>query len=419
MVTLERQRNTAWGLTWLAYASYYTGRKGFGAAKKSLHDQLGVSEATLGAIDTAYLLAYAFGQFVSGWAGDRIGARRLVGYGMLLSSVACALFGLSGQALVFGGLFALNGIAQSTGWPGTTRAMAEWTTPKNRGTVMAFWATCYQVGGFAATMAAGWLLGQYGWRGTFWGPAIWMALVALLVLRLLSSPPAGESHAAQVTENAASAVQSQPASRVEIARVEARRDAQRRVLRSPLLWCYGGSYFFIKFIRYALLFWLPYYLAKELHYSDKAAVYMSACFEVGGVLGVVGVGMISDRFRRVPRAIPAAASLAVLALLLLGYSLSSVSSDVGVGVSLGLIGAALFGPDALISGAAAQDVGGNEAAAMATGFVNGIGSIGAMIEGLVVPLISARYGWSALFPSLALGALGAALMLLPALRWAR
>jgi sugar phosphate permease len=83
----------------------------------------------------------------------------------------------------------------------------------------------------------------------------------------------------------------------------------------------------------------------------------------------------------------------------------------------------LFGPDALLSGAAAQDTAGTAAAATATGFVNGIGSLGAVLEGLVVPRIVPRlkdgFDWSAFFPALALFALGAVLALLPTLRGAK
>ena len=74
-------RNAAWALTWLAYASYYFGRKGFSVAKSTLRHTLGVSEAALGVIDTLYLAAYALGLFCSGYVGDRVGARRLIGYG--------------------------------------------------------------------------------------------------------------------------------------------------------------------------------------------------------------------------------------------------------------------------------------------------------------------------------------------------
>ena len=85
-------------------------------------------------------------------------------------------------------------------------------------------------------------------------------------------------------------------------------------------------------------------------------------------------------------------------------------------LALSLVGAALFGPDSLLCGAAAQDAGGPRAAATATGFVNGVGSVGAILEGVTVPLVTERYGWGALFPVLVGLAVLASLALLPTLR---
>src|SRR3954470_7968251 len=104
-------RHAAWGLTWLAYASYYFGRKGFSVAKSTLRHALGISEAALGVIDTVYLAAYALGLFGSGYVGDRVGARRLIGYGLCGSALCCALFGAMNGALWFGVLFFVNGLA--------------------------------------------------------------------------------------------------------------------------------------------------------------------------------------------------------------------------------------------------------------------------------------------------------------------
>lgn len=412
----KRDRNVAWGLTWLAYATYYTGRKGFSVAKKSIHEKLGVSEAALGAIDTAFLVAYSIGQFGSGLLGDRIGARRLIGYGMLLSAIACAAFGAASAALMFGVLFFVNGLAQASGWPGTTRAMAEWTTPKNRGTVMAFWATCYQVGGIVATALASRLLGGFGWKAAFFGPAILIALVGILVLVFLKVGPgarAPQADAQVIDVERPAARESQPDTLDE---ATLRRRARRAVLRSVVLWCYGASYFSIKFIRYALLFWLPYYLSKRLGYGEEQAGYMSTAFEVGGIAGVIGIGIASDRLKRFSRSALAALGLLALAGALVLYALFGSTSTLANVVFLALVGAALFGPDSLISGAAAQDAGGPYAAATATGFVNGMGSIGAALEGLAVPAMSARWGWGAVFWSFVGLAVLAALALVPTLR---
>jgi sugar phosphate permease len=394
----------AWGVTWLAYASYYAGRKGFSVSKKTIRDEFGVSESALGAIDTVYLSAYAVGQFVSGALGDRIGSRRLVTIGMLISAAACGAFGSASTAIAFGVFFTINGFAQATGWPGTTRAMAEWTTLENRGTVMSYWATCYQVGGLAATWACGFLIAKYGWRSTFIVPAAWMVLIAILVYALLRQGPGAEAP----RESGAA-----PPNSEEIGKL--RREAQRQVLRSPALWSYGASYFFIKFVRYAVLFWMPYYLANTLKYERDDAAFVSTAFEVGGTLGVIAIGNLSDRVRRFSRPALSLISLVGLGFALLLYWRVETSGWIANVLALALIGALLFAPDSLLSGASAQDAGGPYAAAMATGMVNGIGSVGAVLVGAILPQLSKTWGWGVLFPVLAGMAFCAAVALVPSL----
>jgi sugar phosphate permease len=394
----RRQRNLVWAVTWLAYATYYLGRKGFSAAKHSLKSAGVLDTAALGAIDTAYLAAYSLGQFISGVLGDRIGARRLIGYGLLLSAGLCALFGSLSSALLLALVFTMNGLVQATGWPGTTRAIAEWTTPENRGTVMGLWSTCYQVGPFLAGPLAGMLILRFGWRSAFQIPALLMAAVALLVLALVRPGPR--------------AVQAAPTSSAEDA--AQRRSAQRAVVKNPILWSYGASYFFIKFTRYALALWLPFYLSEQLTYDVGKANLVASAFEGGGFLGVIVMGIISDR------ATLGRVALSAIALLLLALALFAGAQLVGPNTALNVlllaaIGAFLFAPDSILCGAAAQDAGGRNAAAMATGFVNGVGSIGAFIEGLSVPLLAKRFGWQALFPCLVGMAVMGAVCLLPAL----
>src|SRR6187549_543109 len=395
------ERYAAWGLTWVAYASYYLGRKGFSVVKSTLRHSLGISERALGLIDTFYLAAYALGLFFSGYVGDRVGARRLIVWGLGASALCCAAFGAMNTALWFGVLFFVNGLAQSTGWPGTTRAMAEWTTPQNRGTVMAFWCTCYQVGSIVASDFAAYLLHRNGWRAAFFGPALAMLGVALLIFLFLrrGDQPTAPASAAQAQRDSV-----------------ARKAAQRTALHNPVLWAFGASYFFIKYVRYALLFWLPYYLHGTLGYAVDRAAYVSNAFEAGGIVGVIAIGMLSDRVRRFSRA-----ALAMLSLFGLGLALLLCAAlpphDVWLTVgALALVGALLFGPDSLLSGAAAQDVGGLAAAATATGLVNGVGSLGGMLEGLSLPTISGYFGWQAMFPLLSGLALCAALALIPAAR---
>ena len=71
------------------------------------------------------------------------------------SVISNIVFGFSDSAITFAIFMGLNGLAQSVGWGNTVGSMATWFHQDERGRVMGFWATCYQVGGvFGSGLAA-------------------------------------------------------------------------------------------------------------------------------------------------------------------------------------------------------------------------------------------------------------------------
>ncbi|MBI2897381.1 MAG: MFS transporter [Deltaproteobacteria bacterium] len=388
-------RRTVFALTWVSYASYYLCRKGFGVTKARIEHTLGISSGWLAAIDTVYLITYAAGQFGSGILGDRIGARRLLAIGMIGSALACLAFGSAQGAIVLMVAFAVNGLLQSTGWPGNTKVMADWYPPQERGTAMGVWSTCYQAGGLAATAVATALLGAFGWRWAFRGPAIWVALVGVVLwLFLRDRPPI--SATGRGAEDRGEDVD------------EERREAFYRVILSPTVWSFGAAYFCLKIIRYSLLFWLPYYLHTALGYSESHAGYLSVSFEVGGIAGTLLAGYLSDRIPGRRRSLVATGMMLALAAALLLYSVLASWGGVANFAGMALVGLLLFGPDSILAGAAAQDLGGKHAAGTATGFVNGMGSVGAILQGAFTVSVREAFGWTAVFYAfLGLSVLGA------------
>jgi sugar phosphate permease len=378
-------------LTWGAYAAYYLTRKDFAVAKKTLEGELGLSREALGWIDTGYLAAYAGGMFLWGLLVDRLGAKRVLVGGMLASAACAVAFGLSSTVVGFAVAFGLNGIFQCTGWPATVKVMAGWFPRAGRGAVMGVWSTNYQVGSLIANPVAAALLVACGWRAAFHGPALALAGVALLVLALLPAGPGPEEEAARPAGTTAG--------------------GGRAVLRVPLLWALGAAYFFMKLTRYVLLFWLPYYMQDALGYSAGIAATLPLAFEVGGAGGALAIGWLSDRAGgRIP--------VAVLALLGLALALPAYgfAARYGIGanvIALAVVGFCLFGPDSLLAGTVAQDLGGARDAGTAAGVINGLGSLGPILSGPATAIMSARFGWSAVFTALGGGALLAALVLAP------
>ena len=396
-------RARIFGLTWLSYFSFYFARKNFSIVKKNIED-LGLgTKADFASIDTAYLSAYAVGQFVWGFTGDRVSPRKLLAFGMLGTAALAAIAGLGGTLGIILIAFGLNGLFQSTGWPTNGRIMASWFGTRERGVVMGYWGTCYQVGPIFAAMFAAYLLGRFGWQAAFLGPAIWVAVVGVAVLLLVRDRPSTVGFA----DPDVGAPADDEALRAE------RRAALRALLRSPTVWLLGANYFCVKLIRYSLWFWLPYYFGTQLEYSDATAGYMSTSFDIGGVIGVIAAGLLADRMFGRRRIAVAAVGLLALAVGMYVYSKIGASSMAANFVCMMVIGVFLFGPDSLVSGAASQDAGGPRAAAMACGMINGIGSIGAVLQGFVTVYVSETYGWDALFDVFLVLALLGAVTLIP------
>lgn len=390
------RRRRVFVLTWLSYATYYFARKNLPVVKRTLQTQLGVSTFALAAIDSGFLASYAVGQFAGGWLGDRVGARRLLGCGMIASAALIAAFGASSSALPFAVFFGLNGFVQATGWPGNVKVMAAWYGPKERGAVMGFWSTCFQVGPLVATALAAFLLAHYGWRAAFFGPALWVAAVGVLVLLLLQESP----HAQGPQESRPA-----PPLRAQV------RTAAREALRNPVVWLLGASYFGMKLIRYSIDFWLPYYLERTLGYRRDTAAYVSTAFQFGGIFGAVIIGYVSDRYFPGRRGAIAGLCTVLLAFALLLYGRVAPLGLLPNFAAMALVGFCLFGPDSLISGVAAQDLGGPLASATVAGVINGCGSVGAVAQGALVAYVSERFGWQAVFQALMLLAALSALAL--------
>jgi len=401
----------AFTLSWLSYASYYLVRKNFAVVKTTLETDIGMSRELLGTIDTTYLALYAIGQFLNGALGDRLGARRVIAAGMLLASAAGFAMGFGQSATVFLVFYSLNGLFQSTGWSNNVKAMTPWFGAQQRGKIMGVWCTNYVVGGLAATALATFILSHWGWRWAFFVPAAWVAAVGLMVLVFMVERPQDRGLPPVNPDDAGDATSAGAGSTAGAA--PARGWQMWQMLKVPALWSLGGSYFGLKLIRYSLLFWLPYYLEKGLHYDQEVSGYLSTTFEAGGIVGAIAIGFVSDRFFADNRARLISPVLFALAGALVLYEVVGSWGIVANGSAMALIGFMLFGPDALISSAAAQDIGGEEAAASAAGVINGLGSIGGALSGIATAKISKAYGWDHLFYVFVGMALVSAVALIP------
>ena len=367
--------------TWLTYAGYYFCRKAFYVVKADLAATLGLTTIHLAHLGTAYLVFYMIGQFSSAYFGRKLGPKLLLLVGMGISITCNVMFGISnGFWMVF--LFlSLNGLAQGTGWPGCIGSLAYWFKRKQRGSVLGLWSTCYQVGSVAATSFAAYMLGQFGWRWSFFGASMVLLVVWFIVLFLQPKRPED--------------VGLEPL--LESDEIEENRTAAdgkslgwtREVVVTILMM--GLVYFCIKFLRYSLWSWAPFFLRNNFQMAGDNAGYLSTVFDMAGFAGVIFAGFISDKLFKGRRAFLAFVMLALMTLSFILMQVKGSTSVLFFTISMGLAGFMLYGPDSLLSGVGAIDVGAKKGALSAAGIINGIGSIGPIFQEEIIGRMYEKY----------------------------
>ncbi|KAE8693155.1 putative glycerol-3-phosphate transporter 4 [Hibiscus syriacus] len=354
----------------------------------------------LGELDVAFLAIYAFGMYFSGHLGDRMNLRIFLTVGMIGTGLFTSLFGVGFWANIHSFYYYLivqmvAGLFQSTGWPSVVAVVGNWFGKKKRGLIMGIWNAHTSVGNITGSLIASALL-SYGWGWSFVVPGLLIAFIGLSVFLLLPVSP--ESVGAERDEDL---VDSPRKSEEEVTELLLGSDAEIKgkavgfieAWKIPGVAPFALCLFFAKLVAYTFLYWLPYYISHTAiegkYLSSETAGNLSTIFDVGGVLGGILAGHISDRLDA--RAITAATFMYCVIPALYFYR---TYGHISMAMNIALISLK----------------GNSKALATVTAIIDGTGSVGAAIGPLLTGYISAK-SWSAVFTMLMGAALVAGLLL--------
>ena len=232
------------------------------------------------------------------------------------------------------------------------------------------------------------------WRRSFWVPSVLLALIALCFVTFTRNKPT-DVGLQEITED--DSVDSESSQSVKSYTGPSSKEILALVLRNPVIWLISTMYFFTKMGRYAIFFWLPLYMVEHLGYSLAEAGYTSILYEAAGFVGIVAAGYVSDKLFQARRMPVGALGMWGLGITCFFHPQLDAWSHLGNAIGISLIGFFTYGPDALMSGAAAIDTGSPKAAGLAAGVINGVGSLGQMVSGFIVAYIARTLGWDSLF----------------------
>ena len=178
----SRARHTAVGFTLVLAAIAYLDRICISTAAPAIRAELGLGDAEMGFVFSAFTLTYALFEVPSGWFADRFGARVTLTRIVIWWSAMTAATGLAGGLVSLLAVRLLFGVGEAGMFPATARAFARWLPAAERGRAFGLLIMTAALGGAAAQPLVVALLRQMSWRqafpifgslGVLWAVAWW------------------------------------------------------------------------------------------------------------------------------------------------------------------------------------------------------------------------------------------------------
>lgn len=425
----------------------------------------------LGLLDSVFLGCYTVGLFISGYLGDKINLRFLLSAGMIGSAICMLLMGLAYPLDIhnmwyFVVLNVAFGLFQSTGWPSVVAVMGSWFGHGSRGLIMGVWNAHTSIGNILGSVTTAWAIGEgmhhEDWPLGYTVPGIIMLVSGAVICAFLIPHPEdvglhsadllggteedeqdalespllqngdgegsahvqdeesggnaeGDNTIEETSAQRGQEVQASASSEGEDVRSHGLCATFGEVLSIPGLIPFSLSLMFSKMCAYSVLYWGPFYLG-SVGFSSSRAGYLCSFFDVGGVLGGITAGFLSDRLK--------ARGLVAFIFQICGVPIMWLyytrTSALGPAVEpniwwMIIVGFFINAPYALITTAVSADLGTqvkgkSHLLALVTGIIDGTGSFGAMLQGILVGYVSST-SWAEVWEMLMLAQALSALMI--------
>lgn len=248
----------------------FVDRANLSLAAPFLQDELSFSRAKLGILLSAFFWTYAAFQLVSGWLVDRFEVSWVIAAGFLLWSAATAATGFVHTFALLLLLRLLLGMGESVAYPSYSRILARHFSESQRGFANSVIIAGFYAGPAFGLFFGGILMARYGWRPFF--IVLGLASFAWL-LPWLYWMPRGQSSQDKAGGDAPSTF---------------------RILMERSVWGTFASLFFLNYLQYFFITWLPFYLVRGRNFSmNRMAVITGASYLSCAVTAAI-CGRLSD-----------------------------------------------------------------------------------------------------------------------------
>ena len=366
-------------------------RANLSIAGSAMATDLGINSLQLGAVFSAFAMAYVLAQIPAGWLLDRFDAPKIYGVSLVLWSICTLLQGFVGWmsaawalAVLFGLRFLL-GLVESPLSPANSYITATWFPLRERGLATSIYNSAQYVSVLIFVPLMGYLVHLAGWESVFWFMGVLGLVFAVFWFAWVRNPQDHPRISSDELEylHAGGALSSDKSSSKSSDRTAFFRFIPI-FLRSRMMLSVFLSQYCLTSLQYFFLTWFPIYLVKGRGLDILTVGFLAAVPAVAGFIGGLLGGWLSDRLLRRGASISTARKVPFVTGMLLATSLVCCNFVASPYTVVLLMTLAIFGKGlAAVNWAVVADTAPPGLVGIGGGLFNLFGSL----SGIVTPLV--------------------------------
>lgn len=370
-------------LCWAAYASAYLCRTNLSIALPGMMDAFEWNKTSAGLIGSAFFWAYAIGQLVNGYIGDKIQTRKFIFFGLGTAAAINICVGFSSRLWVVILLWTLNGFLLSTLWGPIVKTISVWFSHSQRNRV-AMGMSMSMIGGYLLSWGVvGTISARTSWSWAFWIPGILTAVFAFIwVLKMRNHPQEvglKQPDAEQETEAVSAEDKSDPASLLQI-------------IRKSKLYLVAIACIAQGIIKDGITLWTPSFLRDGFKLDQAEISLFSMVVPLVSILGILLAGWLNKIFKhREKVSVTLLLAFTGVCCMIL-YFLIGVSLYADI-ILLSLSSALMYGANTLLLTIIPLNYSSSGKVSAIAGFLDFCSYMGAALSGFLTGLIIDHAGW--------------------------
>ena len=268
----------------------------------------GLTAMQAGMLASTALAGMMFGAMIFGSLADKIGRKKVIMICIVLFSGLTFAGGFASNPTEFAILRFLAGLGIGGVMPNLVALTSEYAPIRMRSTLVTGMFSGYAVGGVMAALLGSWFTPDFGWQIMFFIagiplfllPVIWKFLPESLTFIVQQNR---QAEAREIVRRLEPTITVKETTIFELDQVDVPESAsvmslfrRGRTMNTILFWI---AFFTCLLTMYALSSWLPKLMMAAGYSMDNSLMFMMV-MNIGAVIGIIGGGILADRFHLKP-----------------------------------------------------------------------------------------------------------------------